>query len=99
MLLLSNGPKNLPKNYSNCPILFNWDFDNFKLANELLAKALRSLKTCVLTNGNLCGKLCLSLKLPITFDKRFKVTSVPFLIRDFNLLCCELHNFTLKVLY
>ena len=28
------------------------------------------------------------LELPITFDERFKVTSVLFLIPDFNLLSC-----------
>ena len=35
----------------------------------------------------------------ITFDDRFKVTSVPFFISDFNLLKFELDNFTFKVLY
>ena len=33
------------------------------------------------------------------FDERFKVTPVPIFIPDFNLLICELHNFTFKVLY
>ena len=32
-------------------------------------------------------------------NERFKVTSVPFFIPDFNLLICELDKFTLKVLY
>ena len=32
----------------------------------------------------------------IKFDERFKVTSVPFFVPDFNLLCCELDNFNLK---
>ena len=31
--------------------------------------------------------------------KRFKVTLVPFFIPDFNLLSCELDNFTFKQLY
>ena len=44
-------------------------------------------------------KLYSSLELPITFDERFKVTSVPFFIPDFNLLSCEWGNFTFKVLY
>ena len=35
----------------------------------------------------------------ITFDDRFKVTSVPFFISDFNLLSFEIDNFTFKVLY
>ena len=30
---------------------------------------------------------------------RFKVTPVPFLIADFNLLSCELDNFTFNVIY
>ena len=46
-----------------------------------------------------CRKLVLSLEFPIKFDERFKVTSVQFFIPDFNLLSCELDNFTIKVLY
>ena len=57
-LVFSNGPKNrLPKNPHYCPILCNWVFDNFMLANGLFAKALRSFETCVLVNKNLCRKL------------------------------------------
>ena len=73
--------------------------NNFILADELFAKALRSLEAYVLVNNNLCGKLYPSIKLPITFDERFKVTSVPFFIPNFNLLSCELGKFTFKVLY
>ena len=47
--------------------------------------------------NNLCGKLVFSLEQPITFDERFKVTSVPFLVPNFNLLSCELDNFTLHL--
>ena len=47
-LVFSNGPKSLPRNPSDCPILYNWVFDNCLLAEELFAKALRSLETCVL---------------------------------------------------
>ena len=47
-------------------------FDNFILADDTFAKALKSLKTCVLVNDSLCGKLVWSLELPITFDERFK---------------------------
>ena len=54
------------------------------------AKALRNFETCVLVNNNLCGKLFSSLESPTIFDERFKVTSVPFFIEDFNLLRCEL---------
>ena len=52
--VFSNGPKSLPKNPPDCPILCNWVFDSFILAEELFAKALRSLKTCVSVNNNLC---------------------------------------------
>ena len=51
-------------------------------ADELFAKDLRSLKTCVSVNNNLCGKLILSLESPITFDESFKVPSVPVFILD-----------------
>ena len=91
----SNGPKTPP----DCPILCNWVFDNFILADELFAKAFWSLKTCVLVNNNLCGKLYSSLELPIAFDERFKVPSVPFFTPDFNLLNCELEKFMFKGLY
>ena len=37
--IFSNGPKTLPKNSPDCPILCNWVFDNFMLAEELFAKA------------------------------------------------------------
>ena len=60
---------------------------------------LQSLKTCVLVNNNLCGKLYSSLELPVIFDERFKVTSVPFFIPDFNLLNCKLDNSSFKVLH
>ena len=37
--VLSNGPRSIPKNPPYCPILFNWVFDNFVLADELFIKA------------------------------------------------------------
>ena len=43
-------------------------------------------ETCILVNNDLCGKQVSSLECPILFDERFKVTSVPFFIADFNLL-------------
>ena len=46
----------------------------------LFAKALESLEICVSVNNNLCGKFVLSLELPMTFDERFKVTSLLLLI-------------------
>ena len=76
--VFSNGPKSLPKNPPDCPILCNWAFGNFILAYEPLEKALRSFETCALVNNNLCRKLFSSLESPTTFDESFKVTSVPF---------------------
>ena len=35
----------------------------------------------------------------IIFDERFKVTPVPYLTVDFNLLSCKLDNCTFSVLY
>ena len=74
-------------------------FESFILAGESFAKALRIFETCGLVNNNLCGKPVSSLELPIKFDERFKGTSVPFFISDFNLLSYELEKFTLNVLY
>ena len=71
-------------------------FNNFILADEPFKKALRSFETCVLVNNNLCGKLISSLEPPVTFDESFKVTSARLFIPYFNLLSCELDNFTLK---
>ena len=53
-------------------------------------------ETFVLVNNNLCGKLFSSLESPTTFAESFKNTSVQFFIPDFNLLSCEIDNFTLK---
>ena len=70
--------------------LDRWGFDNFTLADEVSARVLRSLEIFLLVNNSLCGssELVSLLELPITFDERFKVTSVLFLIPDFNLLSC-----------
>ena len=83
-----NDPKSLTKNPLDCPILCNWIFYNFILDEELIAKALRSLETCVLVNNNLWGKLFSSLESQIIFDEIFKVTPVLFFIADFNLISC-----------
>ena len=94
-----DGPKSLPKNLSDWPILDNCDFENFVLPDEPFAKALRNLEFCVFVNNNLFGKLVSSLKLPKTFDERFKFNAVPFVTSDFNLLSCELDNFDKVILY
>ena len=59
------------------------------LADELFAKALQSIEICVLVNNNRCAILVSSFELPITFDERFKVTSVRFSIPGFNLLSSQ----------
>ena len=83
--VFSKGLKSLPKNPPDWPILDNCIYDNFILADKPIAKALQSHETCVLVDNYLCGKLVSSLDSPITFDKRFKVTWVPFFVLDFNL--------------
>ena len=59
---------------------------------------MRIFEPFILVNNHLCGKLVSSLEVPIEFDERLKVTSVLFFIADFNLLSCELDNFTFNVL-
>ena len=95
----NNGPRSLPKNSPDYTILGNWVFGISIVADELFAKALRSLEICLLVSNNLCRKLVSLLELPNTFDERFKVTSVPIFISDFHLLSCKLDNFTFKVLF
>ena len=97
--VFSYGPKSLPKIPPHCLILCNWVFDNFILAEELIAKALQSLETCVLANNNLWGKWLSSLESPTAFDESFKIYVIPFLIPGFNLLSCELDKVTFAVLY
>ena len=72
---------NIPPNPPNCVILDKWVFENFILADETFAKALRIFETCVFVNNDLCGKLISSLALATRFDERFKVTSVLFLLQ------------------
>ena len=88
--VFSNGLKRQPKNPPDCSNLCNVVFDNFTLAEELLAKASQSLESCVLVKNNFFRTFFSSLELPITFDEIFKVTSVLLFIPDFNLLDCEL---------
>ena len=96
--VFSNAPRILPKNCPDCPILDNWFFDNYILADKPSEKALRGFETCVLVNNDLCGKLVSSLESPTTFDEIFNVTSVPSFVPYFNLLIFELDNFTFKLL-
>ena len=88
-----NGLKSLHKSLPDCPVLYNRVFDNFLLAEELLAKALQSLKTRILVHNNLCRKSFS----PLESDEIVQVTS--FFIPYFNLLSCELDSFNFKELY
>ena len=69
------------------------------LTDEPFPKALRFCETCALVYNNLCGKLFSSTESPTTFDERFKAALVPSFITEFNLVSCELDNFTFNVLY
>ena len=71
--VFGTGPKSLPRKPPDCPILCNWVFDDFVLADKPFEKALRSFETCVLVNNNLCGKLFSSLESPARFDEFSKV--------------------------
>ena len=74
-------------------------FDNYVLTAEPFAEALEILKTCVLINKNVCGKLFASLESLKTLYESFKVTSVLFFILNFNRLSYKLNNFTFKMSY
>ena len=76
--LISDPVNSYKTNPPDCLILDNCVFENFISADKLFAIALRIFEICVLVN-NLSRKLASSLVLPIKFDERFKVTSVPFL--------------------
>ena len=54
-------------------------FDKFLLAEELFARALRSIGTFVLVNNNLCRKLIWSLESPTTFNEFSKLLQYYFL--------------------
>ena len=46
--VFSNALRSLLKDPPDCSALQNWVLDNHILADKLFAKALRSLKTCLL---------------------------------------------------
>ena len=52
-------------------------------------------EACVLVNNSLYRKLVSSLESKTAFDE---ITMVQFFIPDFNILICQLENFTFKVL-
>ena len=59
-----------------------------------LQKLYDALKFVYQFINNSFRKLVASLESRITFDERFKITSVPLSIPDVNLLSCELDNIT-----
>ena len=87
------------RNPLSCAILNKLVFESFMLVDEPFDKVIRVIETSVSINNNLCGKLISSLEFPIKFEKRFKFTSVPFFISDFNVLSCELDNFRFNALH
>ena len=96
--VFNNGPKRLPRNPPYCIILDNWVLDSIISVDNLLAKTLRILATCLLLS-NKSWKLVSPSELPTIFDDDLKTTSVSFFVADFNLLSCEFHSFTFKLLY
>ena len=49
--VFNNNPESIPRSYPDCALSCIWVFDNFILAEELFAKALRSFETYVLVNN------------------------------------------------
>ena len=92
-----NGPSNLLRNRPDYIIFDSWVFDNLISVDELFAKDLRKLETCLSVINNSWGKL-VSL-LPTMFDDNLNTTSDSFFIADFNLLSCEFDSLTFKLLY
>ena len=68
----------------DCIILDNWVFEDFILTDEPFPQALQIFEIFVSVNNSLCGELISLLEISIKFHE--KVTSVPFLIPNFNLL-------------
>ena len=96
--VFSNGPSNLLRSPPDWMIFDNWVFDSYLIsADELFAKDLRILETCLSVNNNSWEKL-VSL-LPIMFGNNLNTTSDSFFITDFNLLSYDFDSFTLKLLY
>ena len=54
------------------------------LGDESFAKDLQIFETCISVTTSSFGKLVSSLEFLIKLDGRFKVTSVPSFIEDFN---------------
>ena len=79
----SDGARSLLRNSPNCAISGNWVFQDFILADEPLAKALRIFEACVLVKNNLFAKLVSWLESTTAFDESFRVTWVSFFYPEF----------------
>ena len=88
--VFSSGRACLPKNAFDYSCS-NWVFDNFILAEELFAKTLQSLKTCVLVNNNLCGNIVLIIRINSNILSKF--------LQYLFLFQILIDNFTFKVFY
>ena len=81
--VLSHDLRSLPRNPPDWTALDSLAFVIFLLVDELFAKASHRHETSLSVNNHLCQKLVSSFESPITFNERFKVSSVPFFIPDF----------------
>ena len=63
-------------------VLFQTIFDNYILADELFAKTLNRIQTCVSVKMNLSRKSLLWV--PEIFDDNFEDMSVASFVADFN---------------
>ena len=46
--VFNNGPRSLPRNPSDCPILDNWAFDSLILTDQLFSKDLQRFTTSII---------------------------------------------------
>ena len=72
--------------------------NNLVLNEELFAKALQTSGTRRSVSNGLCGKIVLSLEIPIIFDDNVKVTLVSLFVPNFNFSSQELDNFDFALL-
>ena len=64
-------------------IISSYIFNSLISADGFLAKSLQRFAACVLVNDNLCGKLVMSLGLPIIIDDNVKIVSFFYFYRSF----------------
>ena len=77
-------------------------FDKFILAGELYAKSLRSFEIYLSVSNDFCGKLVLSVALPVIFSLMFayslRVIFSSLFAAHFNLKSCESNDFSFILL-